>query len=139
MLVLVFVKTFFIPLEHVQNVTKEAFHLNMTFMSEEDGHLTSHLLNILLLAKVIQDLMRMDYQWRLKLTMVVEHTEYREGKEVRFTTIRQICHDITQDSPIVQLVFVILDGTICNKGETLFPFHAFKKSLNLFKIVLNEK
>ena len=98
----------------------------MTFMSEEDGHLVSHLLNILLLAKVIQDLMRMDYQWRLKLTMVVEHTEYRDSKEVRFTTIKQIRHYITQDSPVVQLIFVILDGIIFNKREKLFPFHAFK-------------
>lgn len=128
MLILVFIKTFFILLGHVQNDTKEAFHLNATFMSEEDGHLASHLLNILLLAIVIQDLTRMDYQWRLKLIMVVEHTEYREGKEVRFTTIRQIRHDITQDSPVWQLIFVILDEIICNKRETLFPFHAFKKS-----------
>lgn len=81
----------------------------MTSMSEEDGHLTGHLLNIPLLAKVIQDLTRMDYQWKLQPTMVVEHMEYKKGKVVRFTTIRQIRQDIMGDNPVRPLIFKILD------------------------------
>ena len=81
----------------------------MTSTSEEDGHLVSHLPSILLLAKVILDLTRMDYQWKLQLTMAVEHMEYKKVKAVHFTTIKQVQHDIIGDNLERQLIFEILE------------------------------
>ena len=95
---------------HVPSDTLEAFHRNATSTSEEDGHLGSNLRNIRSLGKVIQDLTKMDCLWKLGATMVAEHMEYKEGREVHIITIRHILYEITINDPMNQLTSELLDG-----------------------------